>query len=123
MRADLVMVSEPILHLFARICKCQEPVGVQTLRPESTVERLDVCIVRRLPWPGEVECYALCIGPEIKIAADKLDALVDTDGLGIADRFVDPFQCQHQVFTLVAEAWIDSWRGRMMTPAASWSAK
>jgi len=67
-------------------------MGVQTLRPESTVERLDVCIVRRLSWPGEVERYALGIGPEIKIAADELGAFIDTDRLWIADLCTHTFQ-------------------------------
>ena len=44
MRAHLVVVSAPILHLFGRVRKRQEPVGVQALRPEATVEGLDVSV-------------------------------------------------------------------------------
>lgn len=36
-----LIVSTPILQLFAGICKAHEPVGVQTLRPQLAVERLD----------------------------------------------------------------------------------
>jgi hypothetical protein len=54
MRAHLVVISAPILHLFSRIGKRQEPVGVQVLRPEVTVEGLDVGVVG---WS--------CSGPEI----------------------------------------------------------
>ena len=48
MRANLVVVSAPILHLFGRVGKRQEPVGVQALRPEATVEGFDVGVVGRL---------------------------------------------------------------------------
>ncbi len=47
-RAHLVVVSEPILHLFARVGKRQEPVRVQALAPEPAVEGLDEGIVRGL---------------------------------------------------------------------------
>ncbi len=45
MRAHLVVVSAPILHLFRRVGKRQEPVGVQALRPEAAVEGFDVGVV------------------------------------------------------------------------------
>jgi hypothetical protein len=38
MRAILIVVSAPILQLFLRVGKRQEPVGVQTFRPEAAVE-------------------------------------------------------------------------------------
>ena len=41
MRPILIVVSTPILHLFAGVRKGEEPVGVQTFRPELAVERLD----------------------------------------------------------------------------------
>lgn len=87
MRADFVVVSPLILHLFGRIGKRQEAVGVQTLRPEATVECLDIGIVRRLSRPAEVECHALCIGPEVEIAGDEIEALVDADRLRIANLY------------------------------------
>ncbi|GAB4073452.1 hypothetical protein GCM10028812_53840 [Ancylobacter sonchi] len=37
-RPILVVVSEPSLHLFGRIRKRQEPMRVQALAPEATVE-------------------------------------------------------------------------------------
>jgi hypothetical protein len=41
MRPVFVVVLAPILQLFAGVGKGQEPMRVQTLRPEATVERLD----------------------------------------------------------------------------------
>ena len=40
-RAFLIVVLAPILQLFLRICKTQEPVSVQTFRAEAAVERFD----------------------------------------------------------------------------------
>jgi hypothetical protein len=44
-----VIVSAPILHLFLRVGKAQEPVGVQALRTEAAIESLDEGVVGRLP--------------------------------------------------------------------------
>jgi hypothetical protein len=44
----LVVVLAPILHLFSGVCKVQEPVRVQTLRPETTIECCDIGTLIRL---------------------------------------------------------------------------
>ena len=62
-RALLVVVLAPILQFFLRVRKAQEPVSVQTFRPEATVERFDKRIVGRLAWPREVERHAALVGP------------------------------------------------------------
>ena len=72
MRPILVVVSAPLLQLFAGICKRQEPVCVQALRPEPPVERFDVGIVCRLAGPGEVQRDVVGIGPQVQVAADEL---------------------------------------------------
>ena len=51
MRPVFVVVAAPILQLFAGVGKGQEPMRVQTLRPEATVERLDEGVVGRFAWP------------------------------------------------------------------------
>ena len=48
MRALLVVVSAPILHFCPGVVKRQEPVRVQALRAEPTVEGLDKGVVGRL---------------------------------------------------------------------------
>jgi phage terminase large subunit-like protein len=50
MRALFVIVPTPILHLFLGVGKAQEPVRVQTLGPETPVERFDECIVTPHEW-------------------------------------------------------------------------
>ena len=46
-----IVVSTPSLQLFCRIRKAQEPMGVQTFRPELAVEGFDEAVVRRLARP------------------------------------------------------------------------
>ena len=46
-RPILVVVLAPILQLFAGVGKGQEPMRVEALRPEASVERLDEGVVGR----------------------------------------------------------------------------
>ena len=62
-RPNLVVVSTPSLNLGPGIVKAHEPVRVQALRPELTVEGLDKAVVGRLARPREVEHDALLIRP------------------------------------------------------------
>lgn len=45
------------------VVKRQEPIGVQTFVPQSSVEGFDQRLVGRLPWPTEVECSLVEIRP------------------------------------------------------------
>ncbi len=71
-RSLLIVVSAPSLQLFGRVCKRQEPVGVQTLRPQSTVKGFDIRIVSRLAGPREVKRHALGVSPQVDVAGDEL---------------------------------------------------
>jgi len=51
MGAFLIVVSAPILHLFPSVCKAQEPVGVETLGSEATIERFDIYALS-VAFPG-----------------------------------------------------------------------
>ena len=55
------MVLTPILRFLLRVCKAQEPVGVEAFRSEAALERFDECIVGRLTWPGEVQRHAALV--------------------------------------------------------------
>src|ERR1044071_6563508 len=68
MRALFVVVPAPILHLFPRVRKVHEPVRVQTLGAEPTVECFDEGVVGRFAGPREVECDTVLVGPQIQVA-------------------------------------------------------
>jgi hypothetical protein len=53
--AFFIVVLAPILHLFLGVGKGQEPMGVQTLRSEATVEGFDEGVVGRLARRGRPE--------------------------------------------------------------------
>jgi hypothetical protein len=55
MRALFVVVSAPIFKFRQGVFQAEEAMGVQALRPEAAVKRLDVGIVRRLPRSTEVK--------------------------------------------------------------------
>lgn len=51
--SDLVVVSTPMLQLFAGLGKGEEPVSVKAFGPKHAVERLDGAVVGRFAGPGE----------------------------------------------------------------------
>ena len=63
----LVVVSARSLQLFDRIRKRQEPVGVQALGPEASLEGLDEGIVGRLAGLGDVQGDAMGIGLQVQV--------------------------------------------------------
>src|SRR5665647_2332013 len=83
MWAFFVVVSAPILQFCPGVVKGEEPVRVQTLRAETSVEGFDEGIVSRLARPAEVERDAIDVGPQIEVAGDEFRSLIDTDGLRI----------------------------------------
>lgn len=78
-RPILIVKSEPNLHLFSRIRKCQDPVRVQALSANASVERVDESIVRRLARPQEGQGDALGVRPQVELATDELGPLIDPD--------------------------------------------
>ena len=49
-----VVVRTPILHLFLRVCKVQEPMSVEAFGAEAPVEGLNKCVVGRFPaWRSQ----------------------------------------------------------------------
>lgn len=87
---ELIIVSTPILHLCPRVVRGYEPVSVQELGAELAIKTLDVAVVGRLAWPGEVEHDTLAIGPKIRVSGDELAAVLDANGRRISDLPADP---------------------------------
>lgn len=101
-----VVVSTPILQLFAGVGKAHEPVGIQALRPELAVEGLDEAVIGGFAGPREVQNDIVGIGPEIEIPGDEPTAVVDPDRSGIAGVGTDAFQGLNDVLSAVGEAGI-----------------
>jgi hypothetical protein len=75
----LVVVAVPSLDFLFSILQAQKPVLVQTFLPKPAVKRLDEGVVRGLPRPGEVQDYAMGVGPQVNFLGDKLRAIVHPD--------------------------------------------
>ena len=82
--------------------KGQEPVLVQARGPKPTIERLDVCIVGRLPWPREVRDDAALASPRVHVTRDELTALIYPDRFRIADLPAYTVEGRHHIFAAVA---------------------
>jgi hypothetical protein len=57
----LTVFPLPILADLLGFGQRHEPMHVQTFRSQRAVERLHVCVVRRLPWPREVDLHAVVV--------------------------------------------------------------
>ena len=90
--SDLVVVSAPMLQLFAGVGKAHEPMRVQAFCPKLAVEGFDEAVVSRLSGPGEVERDVVGIGPQIEISRDELTAVVHSDRPRIPDLAADAFE-------------------------------
>lgn len=60
-----VVASAQILHLFAGVCKRQEPVGVQANDPEEPVRGRNLGVIRLLARLAEVQGYTLKAFPNM----------------------------------------------------------
>lgn len=122
MRPELVIFSTPILHLCPRVVKGHEPVSVQALGAELAIKTLDVAVVSRLAWQGEVEHDTLVIGPKIKVSRDEFAAVIDANGRRISDLPADPLQCLKRASTAgeKREKVSTTVRTLILRPVASW---
>jgi hypothetical protein len=81
-RTALVILPPPPFDLGLCIGQRQEPVCIEALVTQSTVEGFDKGIVGRFARPGEVQRYAIGVGPAIERLRDKLGSIVDPDRAG-----------------------------------------
>jgi len=65
-RSRFIVIPAPSLKRLARIVKALEPLRVQTLAREATVERLDVDIVDGFTGADEVHTDTTEVGPCIE---------------------------------------------------------
>ena len=61
-----IVVSSPGFHLLGSVLRGQEPVLVQALLTEASVERLNEGVVRGLPGPAEVQLHPVQAGPLVQ---------------------------------------------------------
>lgn len=76
MRPFLVVVLTQRRYERPSMRETCEPVLVEAFIPELTVERLDICVLRRLALPNQFQRHAIGVGPLVERAARKFRFLV-----------------------------------------------
>lgn len=72
----LIVIDPPFFDAGTGVAHGQEPGGVETLLAQSAVERFDVGVVGRLPWPGEVQLNLVEVGPLVEEPPGELGAVM-----------------------------------------------
>lgn len=83
MRTRLAVVSTPSTDDVSGMAHAAKPVLVQAFVVKLTVEALGVSILRGFARLNQAPCHLVLVGPLVKGAAAKLQALVGPDDLGI----------------------------------------
>jgi hypothetical protein len=75
-RTTVIVFSPPRLDDLLGLGQCLEPVHIQTLRAQGSVERLPMRVVSRFSWPREVDLDAVVIRPKIQDLTGELRPVV-----------------------------------------------
>lgn len=84
--------GSPWIFLLPTILQRQEPMLVQALLPEASIEHLDYTIVRWLSGNAEVQIYFVRISPKVRRSRCELGTIVHTNGLRASTITSYPFQ-------------------------------
>ena len=103
----LIVVPPKRINLLLRVVDRREPMHVQTFFAESSVERLDRRVVRRLAPTTEIENDAVGICPEIHCGADELRAVVAVDPLRQPAFEAQSLERGHNIATTETVAHVD----------------
>ena len=103
----LIVIPPKRVDLLLRVINRREPMHVQTLFAESSVERFDGRVVGRLTAATEVEDDAVRVGSQIHRGADELGAVVAVDALRQAALEAQALERGHDVAPAQALAGVD----------------
>lgn len=77
----LVVINSPSLDRLDGLWQVLEPVLVEALLPQPTVERLDEGVIGGLAGSTEVERHLVKVSPPIQRLRDELRAIIDANRL------------------------------------------
>src|SRR5918992_47058 len=103
----LIVIPPKRVDLLLRVLERCEPMHVQTLFAESSVEGFDRRVVRRLASTTEVEDHAVGVRPEIHGRTDELGAVVAVDALRQAAFEAEPLERGDDIAATEALARVD----------------
>ena len=82
MRPRLIVVLPPGLDGVAGITETKEPMAIQTLITEPSLETLDEGVLDGFAWLDEAQPHSALIGPLIERLPCQLRAIVQDDLVG-----------------------------------------
>ncbi len=92
MRTLFIVIYPPVFNNPLRLGQCREPVQVQTLFAEPTVEAFDIGILGRFSRINEVKLHTMIKGPAIQRPTPKLRSVVNGQYIRVASFTRNPFQ-------------------------------
>ena len=75
----MVVVKPPELKLPPDLCYAEEDIHAQALVAQSSVEGLDIAVVKRASGPNNIRMYAVHMQPMMHVLADELSSAVQGD--------------------------------------------
>ena len=90
-----VVLDPPRFDRLPHLLQRRDPVLIQALVPQPTIERLGNGIVRRFAGARERQLQPVALGPGIEGLGNELRAVVDSDPLGASTGSPAPFQHRH----------------------------
>src|SRR6185312_6259969 len=88
MRSLLIVMFTELCQLLPRVVQRREPLHVQTLVPQSTVETLDESVLHWTTWPNETQLYVVGHCPSFQRPTRKLAPIVHRDALWQTTSFL-----------------------------------
>lgn len=103
----LVIVAPPRLDFAPCVLEREEPVLVQALLAQSSIERFNHRVIGRLPGPGEIEFDLVLVGPVVHDPRDEFGAVVRLDRPGPSSFSRQAVLHAHDVLSLQALSNLD----------------
>ena len=92
MGSRCVVILAPLFDRALGVRQVDEPVRVETLVPEPTVETFYERVLRRLSRLDEPEFDAMFVRPGVEEATSEFRTVVDDDLCWVASYFSDRFE-------------------------------
>lgn len=92
-----VVIPSPLLNDLSGFRKAREQVRIQAFFAELPIEAFDETVIRRLPWPDELQLDTVRMSPAIQSFAGKFRTVVHANGLGAFP--LEPQRFQHPGYT------------------------
>ena len=103
----LIIVPPKRIDFLLRVLQRREPMHVQTVETQASIEGFDHGVVRGLAAPAEVQDHAVGVRPQIHRGTDELGPVVAIDPLRQSALKPQPLECRRDIVATQALTDID----------------